>query len=258
MENKTWKPKGLFHDNIVAGIVAARGGRHKPLMAPDIVRSASAVTLLGGGKVDPRDLEEALGHAPTLVAADGGANLAAELGHSPVAVIGDMDSIDSQILAAIPARRRHRISEQETTDFDKALRAICAPLVLGLGFTGARIDHELSVFHSLLAHPARRCILIGEEDVIFLLPAALCLDLPEGARLSLYPLAPSRVTGRGLAWPLEALALAAGQRIGTSNAVREGPVEITSDRPGALVLLERRHLEAAMEGLLGAALHPPS
>jgi len=226
-------------------------------MAPDIVTSANAVTLLGGGKVDPRDLEEALGHAPTLVAADGGANLAAGMGHRPVAVIGDMDSVDSEILASFPPERRHPVTEQQTTDFDKALRSISAPLVLGLGFTGARIDHELAAFHSLLAHPARRCILIGEEDVIFLLPAALRLDLPEGARLSLYPLAPSRITGRGLAWPLEALALSAGACIGTSNAVREGPADLSSDRPGALVLLERRHLEAAMEGLLGAALHLP-
>ena len=83
----------------------------------------------------------------------------------------------------------------------------------------------------------------------------LRLDLPEGARLSLYPLAPARITGRGLVWPLEALELAAGLRIGTSNVVREGPVDLASDRPGALVLLARRHLEAAMEGLLGAALH---
>ncbi len=226
-----------------------------PDMAPDIVRSSNAVTLLGGGKVNPQDLKEALIHAPELIAVDGGANVAAEMGQRPRAVIGDMDSVDSEVLAAFPPRRRHHITEQETTDFDKALRSVCTPLVLGLGFTGARIDHQLAAFHSLLAHPGRRCILIGEADVIFLLPARLRLDLPARARLSLYPLAPARITARGLAWPLEGCELRAGARIGTSNAVREGPVDLAADRPGVLALLERAGLGAAIGGLAKARLH---
>ena len=36
--------------------------------------------------------------------------------------------------------------DQDTTDFDKALRHIKAPVVIGAGFSGARTDHALAAF----------------------------------------------------------------------------------------------------------------
>ncbi len=202
------------------------------------------------------DLTEALGLAPVLVAADGGANLALQIGQMPAAVIGDMDSIDSEARRRIPADRLHHLPEQETTDFDKCLRSIRAPLVLGVGFMGARLDHQLAAFHSLLCHPGRRCILLGAEDIAFLLPMRLGLVLPEGTRLSLFPLAPGRVSGRGLRWPLDGLELRAGARIGTSNEVAGGAVDLAVDAPGVLALLPRPVLGAAIDGLLASEPHP--
>jgi thiamine pyrophosphokinase len=110
----------------------------------------------------------ALRRAPVLVAADGGADRALAAGHVPVAVIGDFDSLSAEARRRIPPDRQHRIAEQETTDFDKALRSIAAPFVLALGFAGARIDHSLAVFNTLLRHPGRVCIVLGAEDAVFL------------------------------------------------------------------------------------------
>ena len=50
----------------------------------------------------------------------------------------------------------HRIAEQETTDFDKVLRSVAAPLAIAVGFSGGRLDHELAVLNCLLTRPDRR------------------------------------------------------------------------------------------------------
>ena len=135
-------------------------------MTPKIVSSARGVTLVGGGPVQGRMLAMALRRAPVLVAADGGADRVLAAGHMPVAVIGDFDSLSVEGRRLIPADRQHMIAEQDSTDFDKALRSIAAPFVLALGFAGARIDHGLAVFNTLLRYPDRVCIVLGAEDAV--------------------------------------------------------------------------------------------
>ena len=135
-----------------------------------LVRHPVGVTLLGRGEVRAEDLAEALGHAPALVAVDGGARVAVELGHLPAAVIGDMDSLPPAQRLALPEGAFHRIEEQDSTDFDKALRSVAAPVILGVGFLGRRADHQLANYNVLIRRHDRRCILIGEHDVIFAAP----------------------------------------------------------------------------------------
>ncbi len=214
-----------------------------------IVRTDEPVTLLGSGALGEGDLALALGLAPVLVAADGGAGQALAAGHMPQAVIGDLDSVDAATLARIPAGRVHRIDEQETTDFDKCLRSVDAPLILGIGFLGARLDHQLAAMAVLVRRTGRRCILIGSHDVVFAAPPRLALDLRAGTRVSLFPLLPVAGTSRGLGWPIDGLALRPDGRLGTSN-VATGPVTLTLDGPGALVVLPRDALAAAVRGLL--------
>ena len=73
----------------------------------------------------------------------------------PQAVIGDFDSLSDLGRAAIPATRQHVIPEQDTTDFDKALRSIRAPFVLGLGFSGrARGSRAGGVPYACCSTPA--------------------------------------------------------------------------------------------------------
>lgn len=220
----------------------------KPL-SQRVVSGRQAVTLLGGGAFRPADLRDALALAPLLVAADGGADTALANGIEPAAVIGDFDSLSPGTRARIPPERLHEISEQDSTDFDKALRHIDAPLVLAVGFTGARLDHELAAFHTLVARPEHRCIVLGEEDVVFHLPPRIALDLTAGTRVSLFPLA--EVTGRseGLRWPIDGLVFHPARRIGTSNAAMGGPVTIRTDGPGLLALLPRSSLQEAARAL---------
>ncbi len=216
-----------------------------------IVYHDGPVLLVGGGACPDPVLKSALTKADCIVAADSGAGRVLALGRMPDAVIGDLDSLAPEDLARLPAERVHHIAEQDSTDFDKALRHIEAPLVLGYGFLGARLDHQLAAMTVLALRPERRCILVGDEDVAFICPPRLALDLAHGTRVSLYPLGP--VTGRsdGLVWPLDGLVFAPDGRIGTSNAAT-GPVRLDMDGPSMLLILPVACLDGVMAALAEA------
>lgn len=213
-----------------------------------IVQSTMGVTLVGGGPMTGAQLRQSLIHAPCLVAADGGADRLLRLGKRPQAVIGDLDSISPGTRAAL-GDAVHLIADQDTTDFDKALRSIEAPFLLGLGFSGARLDHGLAVLNTLVRYPSRRCLVIGASDVTFLAPPAITLRLPVGSRFSLFPMAAVQGTSTGLRWPINALAFAPEGMIGTSNEVAAPQVTLTFDAPAMLIILPRRALPAVLSAL---------
>ncbi len=162
-------------------------------MKHKIIQDVSTVLLVGGGATRAETLKQMAGSVNTVVAADGGADVLRAAGIVPDAVIGDMDSVSAQTLAELPEGVLHRIEEQDSTDFDKCLRHVAAPLVLGYGFLGARVDHQLAAMTVLLRYPDRRCILIGEEDVLVLCPP----EIEAGAAGRQPPVALSPRVGAG-------------------------------------------------------------
>lgn len=218
-----------------------------------IVQSRVGVTLAGGAVFSARTLARVRQLAPRLVAADGGADRLLALGAAPEAVIGDLDSVSGRAKAAL-AGRLHLIGEQESTDFDKARGAIAAPFVLGVGFTGGRLDHSLAVLSGMVRVPAPPCVLVSAREVIFAAPAAvvLTLALPVGMRLSLFPMAAVAGESAGLRWPIAGLRFAPGGVnggvIGTSNQV-SGPVRLVFANPGMLVIVPVSALAAVLRGL---------
>ncbi len=203
-----------------------------------IVHELEPITLLGGGAIGPHDLSLARQIAPVVVAVDGGARHALAQQIDMAAVMGDLDSISATALAQIPADRVHLIDDQATTDFDKALRSVSSPLVIAVGFTGGRIDHQLAAFHTLVARAAQPCILLGADEIVFLCPPAIDLATQVGDVVSLFPMTP--VTGRstGLEWCIDGLSFDPAHFIGTSNRAL-GAVRLEMDQPGMLVILKR-------------------
>jgi len=216
-----------------------------------LVNCAQGVTLVGGGNAPLADVKAALALAPMLVAADGGANALADLGHVPSAIIGDMDSLRDD-LRRDWAHLMHPIAEQDSTDFDKCLRSIAAPFVLGVGFSGARLDHTLSAMTALVRHGRSRVVLLSEQDICFLAPPALTLPVGIGARVSLFPMGPVTGTSQGLFWPIDGIPFTPAGIIGTSNKADAAQVTLHMDAPCMLVMLERPMLAAALDALLGA------
>lgn len=227
-------------------------------MKDHIVFSSEPVTLIGGGDGKISQLLEARTLAPVCVAADAGAELARQAGVTVEAVIGDLDSVTPQTLSLIPPDRQIRISEQETTDFDKALRYIDAPLVVGVGFLGGRMDHQLAALHTLARHAHRPCVLVGETEIMLIAPPYFEVPTEKGDVVSLFPLA--RVTGRseGLEWPIAGIAFDPLAKIGTSNRAI-GPLTLEMSGPHAILILPRKLIQPVVQALVrsDAAGWPP-
>ncbi len=205
-------------------------------MNNQIVHKTGPVLLVGGGDCPENALIRELTQVDSVVAADGGAAHLLRIGKQPDAVYGDMDSLPDALQQKLNPGVLRKISEQDSTDFDKALRHIEAPLVIAHGFMGARVDHQLAAMTVLVRYPDRRCILVGAADIVLVAPPQIVLDLPIGSRFSLYPLA--KVTGRskGLRWPIDGLDMAPSDRVGTSNEV-SGPVSLSVSDPVMLLIL---------------------
>lgn len=205
-------------------------------------------TFVGGAPVTTNILEIALTYAPRLVAVDGGADAVLAAGRKPDLVVGDFDSISDAARAAFSEQLLH-ISEQDSTDFGKALRSSPAPLTIAVGFIGARVDHMLAVLTEM-ARTRAPVILLSNEECICILPPRLSLDLAPGTRVSLWPLGPTTGTSTGLRWPIADLTFHPTDFGGTSNEAT-GPVSLRV--AGDMVLL----LPAAELPKLVAAVQSP-
>ncbi len=203
------------------------------------------VAIVGGGTVDVAALAELAALGAAFVGADGGADVLAAAGHWPDAVIGDLDSL-ADPAAWVGRSRLIRIEEQETTDFEKALRTTQAPVTVALGMTGGRLDHTLAALHALQRFGAtRRVILLDAHDLALTAAGPVTFRVAAGERVSVYPLSPIRFRrSRGLAYPLDGLTLAPGLRVGTSNTATEETVVIEPEGSDDvyLVVLGRHHL----------------
>jgi len=210
-----------------------------------IVDEIEPITLVGGGEIASGALEQALALAPVLVAADGGAVAALAAGHVPKAVIGDFDSLPEDLRDRLPAESLHKVAEQDSTDFDKALRMVAAPAVLAVGFLGARVDHQLAAFNTLVQGHRTPCVLIGGTEVIFHLTHAVELPAVAGEVISLFPMQEVQGRSEGLEWPIDGLRMSPMGRIGTSNRAT-GPVRLVPEGPGLLAIVPRRLLPEAV------------
>lgn len=214
-----------------------------------IVESHKPLVLIGGGVCSQQDLETAISFGTQCVAVDSGADFALSQSTELSAVIGDMDSISDHARAQIPEDRLFHIPEQDSTDFDKALRHIRAPLIIAIGFLGGRIDHELAVLNTVARRCAQRIVLFGGEDVVFLCPPTLSMPLEHGARVSLFPLGPVTGRSKGLHWPIDGIEFAPGARVGTSNRAT-GDVWLQMDGPDMLCILQRRFIAQVVSSVL--------
>ena len=219
-----------------------------------IVRAPEGATVVGGGEVGASSLERALVRAPVLVAADGGAARALELGKMPQAVIGDMDSLPESAIGSIPADSLHRIEEQDSTDFAKCVRSIDAPTIVGLGVLGPRLDHGLAALNVLVRNPGQRLVLLTESDLCFLCPPKMEIELPVGSRTSLFPMRHVTGTSIGLRWKLDGLRFSPDALTGTSNEVSGSQVVVCLHEPGMVMILPAVQFDNVLDRLSETAI----
>ena len=162
----------------------------------------------------------------------------------PDLVIADFDSYGGQIAPEIPVLRLP--TEKDDTDTMSALRYACdggyeeVHLYCALG---GRLDHTLANVQAL-AWCAERGIFAAIESpdtrLFSLRDAALRLPRREGFSLSVFSLTDrSRVTIRGVKFPLEDAEISNGFPLGVSNEWTDGEALVTAHE-GTLLIVESR------------------
>jgi thiamine pyrophosphokinase len=195
-------------------------------MSDIIVRSFDPVALLGAADLAPSIVNILQRHSAIFVAADGGVRHLAASGIMPAAIIGDMDSVSAE-MRKIYADVMHISDDQNTTDFQKSVMCIDAPLIFAAGFLGGRLDHTVSVLNTMARDNILHVVLVSEDDVCFLArPSKTELSLPVGTRVGLLPLANARVETQGLRWDIKDAAMSFDGFISTSNETEQENVTI--------------------------------
>lgn len=206
-----------------------------------------ALIFANGDLNDGPAVRRALAQPRLVIAADGGAEHAVQLGLSVALVVGDMDSISSATLTNLEQSgaeiQRHPPAKNET-DLELALLAAVehnAESIRVIGALGGRLDHMLANIYLLnLPRLAGRDVrfVAGTQTTWLLSPGEYGLPGDLNDLISLIPLtdAVEGITTRGLLYPLRDETLKFGPARGISNVICEASPSVRF-RAGKLIVV---------------------
>ena len=180
---------------------------------------------------------QVISSAGRLVGVDGGSRHLHSLGVRPHLAVGDMDSIQGELLEEY---RREGVEmhlhppKKDATDLELALElalARGASRISILGATGGRLDHTLGNLFLLsrcLPSGIPACIM-DQDQCVHLTDQTLTLTGAIGDTLSLLPATPeaSGVSLTGLEYPLSEATLTFGTSLGMSNVFVQTQATVT-------------------------------
>ena len=142
-----------------------------------------------------------------IICCDGAADRLLREGFTPLAVVGDGDSISPEARRRL-SDRLHIESEQDTNDLSKAVRyAVSQGMrrLTILGATGRREDHTLGNISLLADYQARGLDVEMWTDYGVFTPATGCQTFASraGQQVSVFCLDDAPLTLRDVRWPLE-------------------------------------------------------
>jgi len=196
------------------------------------------------GDVPPLSVFEQLAHVP-LIAADGAASSLVNVDVFPEYVVGDLDSLDGDVLRALEG-----ISEfvpdpdQNSNDFEKSIRFAAAQLwqrVLIVGMHGGDLEHTLNNWSVLKKFaPSMPLAVLDRERYIIPVSSSFTVAVQPNELVSLIPQPEARISTKGLQWELSDEVLALGVREGARNIAVDGKVEVVIHEGSLLFCCDAR------------------
>ncbi|MCS7302856.1 MAG: thiamine diphosphokinase [Bacteroidota bacterium] len=180
----------------------------------------------------------------TVIAADGSAWQLLERGIVPHVIIGDLDSLHSIPNAAAAFRGSHivHLSDQDSTDFEKALRFGIEHGVgefIVVGMNGGELEHTLNNWSIFLRYSQQLPLEVFDAGRIGrAVNSSLVLRTTPGEIISLIPQPRARLTTRGLVWELSDEILELGTREGARNQAYGDRIEIYIHEGSVLVFFD--------------------
>lgn len=192
------------------------------------------VLVLAAGTGAPAPVE--LPPLEAVIAADGGAELAASLGVTIDVVVGDLDSITAATLGRVPRVERHP-AEKDATDLELALAAALRlepERILVLGGIEGRLDHLVGEL-LLLAADAYDGVQVDAQlgsAAVHVIRRHRTLVGSPGELVSLFALhGPAHgVATEGLRYPLRGETLEPGSTRGVSNEFEAAEAQVSVER----------------------------
>lgn len=243
--------------------------RPAPSLSDRDHRTATVLVVLGGADpVDEDRLRGSAGKQTLVIAADSGLDVALTAGLTVHHVVGDMDSVDPEALAAAVSAgaevHRHP-ADKDATDGELAVDLAVGKLgeaeavpgggrgrLLVVGGGGGRLDHLLGDLLGLASDRLARFWVtahFGSATVSVVRPGQQRAIIGcSGEVVSLLaPLGPARgVTTSGLRWALTDGDLAPGSTRGISNALEQATATVEL-RQGVLLAVQPGHLARDIE-----------
>lgn len=182
------------------------------------------VLIFAGGDSPTGDLTEEIPEADLVVAADSGYDVATRLGIPVDVLVGDLDSIETEVIP------RHVIVERyprdkDATDLELALERVCVEnpeRVVIIGGAGGRVDHELAAAGLICSDRwvGIEIDWVTDRGWSHVVRGRRIIHGDVGATISLIPMGgpAGGVTTKGLKWELKTATLQAGTTWGVSNA----------------------------------------
>lgn len=167
-----------------------------------------------------------------LICADGGANSARKLNIIPDIIIGDLDSISDDTKKYYSDKSKIiKIKRQNDTDVEKAIKYLIKnhfDEVILLGATGDRLDHSicnlgivLKFFHQI------NISILHDKSLLRAYNKNVELITQKDETISIYGFDDkTKVTSRGLKYPLKNVSLPFGKKESTSNAAKSKKVQL--------------------------------
>jgi len=168
----------------------------------------------------------------TLMCADGGADSASRLGLTPDFIIGDLDSISKEAITIFTSTSKIlQYKRQNDTDVEKCLKfAIKNKFeeALLIGATGNRLDHTICNLGIILKYFHKiKILLIAENSYLKPYKGSVSLKSIKGEIFSLYGFdKKTKITSKGLKYPLKNIALPFGEKESTSNVSTSKSIQL--------------------------------
>ena len=167
-----------------------------------------------------------------LICADGGANSAYKLGLVPDYIIGDLDSVRSDVAEHYKLKSKIiKYKRQDDTDVEKCLKFLIKKKydeVILLGATGDRLDHSFCNLGIVLKFFGKiKISILHQKSFLKCFAGEIELKAEKGEIISIYGIdKKTKIKSAGLKYPLEKIALPFGEKESTSNVAKSNKVNL--------------------------------